>query len=116
MVFYTSFDFSENTKNVLIAASFIHLKHKEHAKYTTELTTVNPRILLSGPAGLCLICSLSSDDRFLLLCAFISLIVDNILICMPLQGQKYIRKCWQRHLLIILGRSCSYLIVTHFWV
>ncbi|CAN1802325.1 Outer mitochondrial transmembrane helix translocase [Linum perenne] len=42
---------SENTKNVLIAASFIHLKHKEHAKYTSELTTVNPRILLSGPAG-----------------------------------------------------------------
>ncbi|KAK6250245.1 Forkhead-associated (FHA) domain - like 6 [Theobroma cacao] len=44
-------DRSENTKNVLIAASFIHLKHKEHAKYTSELTTVNPRILLSGPAG-----------------------------------------------------------------
>ncbi|KAJ7956060.1 AAA-type ATPase family protein [Quillaja saponaria] len=42
---------SENTKNVLVAASFIHLKHKEHAKYTSELTTVNPRILLSGPAG-----------------------------------------------------------------
>ncbi|XP_021821397.1 uncharacterized protein LOC110762964 isoform X2 [Prunus avium] len=42
---------SENTKNVLIAASFIHLKHKEHVKYTSELTTVNPRILLSGPAG-----------------------------------------------------------------
>ncbi|XP_022738971.1 uncharacterized protein LOC111291460 isoform X5 [Durio zibethinus] len=42
---------SENTKNVLIAASIIHLKHKEHAKYTSELTTVNPRILLSGPAG-----------------------------------------------------------------
>jgi hypothetical protein len=42
---------SENTKNVLIAASFIHLKHKEHAKYTSELTTVNPRILLSGPVG-----------------------------------------------------------------
>ncbi|CAJ2644420.1 unnamed protein product [Trifolium pratense] len=42
---------SENTKNVLIAACFIHLKHKEHAKYTTDLTTVNPRILLSGPAG-----------------------------------------------------------------
>ncbi|CAI0548156.1 unnamed protein product [Linum tenue] len=42
---------SENTKNVLIAASFIHLKHKEHAKYTSELSTVNPRILLSGPAG-----------------------------------------------------------------
>ncbi|XP_038894021.1 uncharacterized protein LOC120082789 isoform X2 [Benincasa hispida] len=42
---------SENTKNVLIAASFIHLKHKEHSKYTSELNTVNPRILLSGPAG-----------------------------------------------------------------
>uniref|UniRef100_A0A2P2LWR9 Uncharacterized protein LOC8266316 isoform X2 n=1 Tax=Rhizophora mucronata TaxID=61149 RepID=A0A2P2LWR9_RHIMU len=42
---------SENTRNVLIAASFIHLKHKEHAKYTSELSTVNPRILLSGPAG-----------------------------------------------------------------
>lgn len=37
---------------MLIAASFIHLKHKEHAKYTSELTTVNPRILLSGPAGM----------------------------------------------------------------
>ena len=40
-----------NTKNVLVASCFIHLKHKEHAKYTTYLTTVNPRILLSGPAG-----------------------------------------------------------------
>ncbi|KAK6924689.1 ATPase, AAA-type, core, partial [Dillenia turbinata] len=42
---------SENTKNVLIAASFIHLKHKEHAKVSAELPTLNPRILLSGPAG-----------------------------------------------------------------
>lgn len=42
---------SENTKNVLIAASYIHLKHREHAKFTSELATVNPRILLSGPAG-----------------------------------------------------------------
>ncbi|KAF5732210.1 hypothetical protein HS088_TW18G00901 [Tripterygium wilfordii] len=42
---------SENTKNVLIAATFLHLKHKEHAKYTSELASVNPRILLSGPAG-----------------------------------------------------------------
>lgn len=42
---------SENTKNVLIAASFIHLKHREHAKYASDLPTVNPRILLSGPAG-----------------------------------------------------------------
>ncbi|CAK9170296.1 unnamed protein product [Ilex paraguariensis] len=42
---------SENTKNVLIAASYIHLKHREQVKYTSELPTVNPRILLSGPAG-----------------------------------------------------------------
>uniref|UniRef100_A0A3Q7GDR1 AAA+ ATPase domain-containing protein n=1 Tax=Solanum lycopersicum TaxID=4081 RepID=A0A3Q7GDR1_SOLLC len=42
---------SENTKNVLIAASYIHLKHKEQVKYTSELSTINPRILLSGPAG-----------------------------------------------------------------
>ncbi|KAI4336307.1 hypothetical protein L6164_014847 [Bauhinia variegata] len=42
---------SENTRNVLVAACFIHLKHKDHAKYTTDLTTINPRILLSGPAG-----------------------------------------------------------------
>ncbi|KAJ4961974.1 hypothetical protein NE237_021884 [Protea cynaroides] len=42
---------SENTKNVLISAVFIHLKRKEYAKYTSELPTVSPRILLSGPAG-----------------------------------------------------------------
>lgn len=97
---------------MLIAASFIHLRHKEHAKYTSELTTVNPRILLSGPAGLCI----SFGDRFLMVFAFIYLQVENNSMCMPMQGQKYIRKCWQRHLLIILGRSCSYLIVIHFWV
>ncbi|BBH07228.1 AAA-type ATPase family protein, partial [Prunus dulcis] len=38
----------ENTKDMLIVASFIHLEHKEHVKYTSELTTVNPCILLSG--------------------------------------------------------------------
>ncbi|XP_058226365.1 uncharacterized protein LOC131335150 isoform X1 [Rhododendron vialii] len=42
---------SENTKSVLIAASYIHLKHREQVKYTSEFPTVNPRILLSGPAG-----------------------------------------------------------------
>ncbi|KAK4370787.1 hypothetical protein RND71_010262 [Anisodus tanguticus] len=42
---------SENTKNVLIAASYIHLKHREQVKYTSELPAVNSRILLSGPAG-----------------------------------------------------------------
>ncbi|XP_071693882.1 uncharacterized protein [Rutidosis leptorrhynchoides] len=42
---------SENTKMVLIAASYIHLKHRDKVKYASELPTVNPRILLSGPAG-----------------------------------------------------------------
>ncbi|XP_014508986.1 uncharacterized protein LOC106768376 isoform X1 [Vigna radiata var. radiata] len=42
---------SESTKNVLVAACFMHLRHKEHEKFTTDLTTINPRILLSGPAG-----------------------------------------------------------------
>ncbi|XP_020206299.1 uncharacterized protein LOC109791412 isoform X2 [Cajanus cajan] len=42
---------SENTKNVLVAACFMHLRHKEHEKFTADLTTINPRILLSGPAG-----------------------------------------------------------------
>ncbi|KAI5417265.1 hypothetical protein KIW84_042037 [Lathyrus oleraceus] len=42
---------SVNTKNVLVASCFIHLKHKEHQKYTLDLTAINPRILLLGPAG-----------------------------------------------------------------
>ncbi|MED6184991.1 hypothetical protein PIB30_052748 [Stylosanthes scabra] len=42
---------SENTKNVLVAACYIHLRHKEREKYSADLTTINPRILLSGPAG-----------------------------------------------------------------
>lgn len=43
---------SESTKSVLIAASYIQLKHKDQVKFTSELPTLNPRILLSGPAGL----------------------------------------------------------------
>jgi hypothetical protein len=46
-----SYYLSENTKSVLIASTFIHLKHKEFTKFAMELPTVNPRILLSGPAG-----------------------------------------------------------------
>ncbi|KAG8388088.1 hypothetical protein BUALT_Bualt02G0088800 [Buddleja alternifolia] len=42
---------SESTKSVLIAASYIQLKHKDQVKFTSELPTLNPRILLSGPAG-----------------------------------------------------------------
>ncbi|GFP82449.1 ATPase family aaa domain-containing protein 1 [Phtheirospermum japonicum] len=42
---------SESTKSVLVAASYIQLKHKDQVKFTSELPTLNPRILLSGPAG-----------------------------------------------------------------
>ncbi|KAL2492264.1 AAA-type ATPase family protein [Abeliophyllum distichum] len=42
---------SESTKSVLVAASCIQLKHKEQVKFTSELPNLNPRILLSGPAG-----------------------------------------------------------------
>ncbi|KAK6154195.1 hypothetical protein DH2020_013834 [Rehmannia glutinosa] len=42
---------SETTKNVLIASTYIHLKCNKFAKFTSDLPTVCPRILLSGPAG-----------------------------------------------------------------
>ncbi|KAJ7972950.1 AAA-type ATPase family protein [Quillaja saponaria] len=42
---------SDTTKNVLVASTYIHLKCNGFAKYTSELPTVCPRILLSGPAG-----------------------------------------------------------------
>ncbi|CAN6468339.1 unnamed protein product [Victoria cruziana] len=42
---------SENTKNALISPIYIHLKRKEFAKFATDLPTVSPRILLSGPSG-----------------------------------------------------------------
>ncbi|XP_031497186.1 uncharacterized protein LOC116262189 isoform X1 [Nymphaea colorata] len=42
---------SENTKNALIFPIYIHLKHKEFTKFATDLPTVSPRILLSGPSG-----------------------------------------------------------------
>ncbi|GMH25989.1 hypothetical protein Nepgr_027832 [Nepenthes gracilis] len=42
---------SDTTKNVLIAAAYIHLKRNRFLKYTSDLPTVSPRILLSGPAG-----------------------------------------------------------------
>ncbi|KAL1559707.1 hypothetical protein AAHA92_10019 [Salvia divinorum] len=42
---------SETTKNVLIASSFIHLKCRNMGKLISELPTVCPRILLSGPGG-----------------------------------------------------------------
>ncbi|XP_042483680.1 uncharacterized protein LOC122064050 isoform X2 [Macadamia integrifolia] len=42
---------SETTKNVLIASTYIHLKSNKFVKFTSELPTVSPRVLLSGPAG-----------------------------------------------------------------
>lgn len=42
---------SDNTKNVLLSSAFIHLKCKDFVKYTSGVSSVNPRILLSGPSG-----------------------------------------------------------------
>ncbi|XP_043710642.1 uncharacterized protein LOC122659609 [Telopea speciosissima] len=42
---------SETTKNVLIASTYIHLRSTKFVKYTSNLPTVSPRVLLSGPAG-----------------------------------------------------------------
>ncbi|KAG4396839.1 hypothetical protein GLYMA_10G019400v4 [Glycine max] len=41
---------SDTTKNVLIASTFIHLKCNGFGKYASDLPSVSPRILLSGPA------------------------------------------------------------------
>lgn len=42
---------SESTKNALVASTFIHLKCNRFSKIATNLPTLCPRILLSGPAG-----------------------------------------------------------------
>ncbi|KAL2556690.1 AAA-type ATPase family protein [Forsythia ovata] len=42
---------SETTKNLLIASTYIPLKCDRFAKFTSDLPSVCPRILLSGPAG-----------------------------------------------------------------
>ncbi|KAK2457211.1 AAA-type ATPase family protein [Trifolium repens] len=42
---------SDTTKNVLIASAYIHLKCNASGKYVSELPSLSPRILLSGPAG-----------------------------------------------------------------
>ncbi|MCL7034628.1 hypothetical protein MKW94_030101 [Papaver nudicaule] len=42
---------SETTKNVLVASTYINLKCNEFTKYTSDLPTISPRILLSGPPG-----------------------------------------------------------------
>ncbi|CAL0300545.1 unnamed protein product [Lupinus luteus] len=42
---------SDTTKNVLTASTYIHLKCNGFGKYASDLPSVSPRILLSGPAG-----------------------------------------------------------------
>lgn len=48
--FESSFN-SESIKNVLIASAHIPFKTREFATFTSELPTLSPRTLLSGPAG-----------------------------------------------------------------
>lgn len=43
--------FSDTTKSILIASVYIHLKCHKFAKHASDLATVSPRILLSGPPG-----------------------------------------------------------------
>ncbi|KAK8588238.1 hypothetical protein V6N13_087183 [Hibiscus sabdariffa] len=42
---------SDTTKKVLIASTYVHLKCTKFAKYASDLPTMSPRILLSGPSG-----------------------------------------------------------------
>ncbi|KAL4360923.1 hypothetical protein GQ457_04G028780 [Hibiscus cannabinus] len=42
---------SDTTKKVLIASTYVHLKCNKFAKYTSDLPTMSPRALLSGPSG-----------------------------------------------------------------
>ncbi|XP_039013925.1 uncharacterized protein LOC120143759 isoform X2 [Hibiscus syriacus] len=42
---------SDTTKKVLIASAYVHLKCNKFAKYASDLPTMSPRILLSGPSG-----------------------------------------------------------------
>lgn len=59
---YTNYDqidkqnsafFSGTTKDVLITSTYVHMKSQsKFAKYASDLSTVCPRILLSGPAGM----------------------------------------------------------------
>lgn len=42
---------SENTKNVLLSSAFVHMEKKDFIKQFSEISSINQRILLSGPAG-----------------------------------------------------------------
>ena len=58
---------SDTTKDVLIASTYVHLKCNKFAKYASDLPTVSPRILLSGPAGSA---SFSMLICYIFLCVF----------------------------------------------
>ncbi|KAH9299134.1 hypothetical protein KI387_030816, partial [Taxus chinensis] len=42
---------SKKTKSLLIESMFIHLKRNEFTKFTKELSTISPKLLLCGPPG-----------------------------------------------------------------
>lgn len=44
--------YSENTKNMLLSIAFMHLQCKEFIKYTSDISSISQRVLLSGPTGL----------------------------------------------------------------
>ncbi|URE23310.1 Holliday junction DNA helicase ruvB N-terminus [Musa troglodytarum] len=46
-----SYYLSENTKQPLLSCAFVHLKCKDLLKYTTEISSLSQRVLLSGPPG-----------------------------------------------------------------
>lgn len=43
--------YSDTTKNVLVASTYIHLKCNGIGKYASDFSSLCPRILLSGPSG-----------------------------------------------------------------
>ncbi|XP_064990183.1 uncharacterized protein LOC135627797 isoform X1 [Musa acuminata AAA Group] len=46
-----SYYLSENTKQPLVSCAFVHLKCKEFLKYTSDISSLSQRVLLSGPPG-----------------------------------------------------------------
>ncbi|KAL0903361.1 hypothetical protein M5K25_027735 [Dendrobium thyrsiflorum] len=42
---------SEYTKNALLSCAYLHLECKDYRKYAADISSLNPRIMLSGPTG-----------------------------------------------------------------
>lgn len=55
---------SENTKTALLDSMYVFLKRPEFTKYTNELGSVSPRILLTGPPGMYLFATLRQRSFF----------------------------------------------------